>query len=237
MKVAILISGQPRSFERGYEELRRAYLDRYDCDVFFHTWDDEKFAATRFFFDRPAHEYTMVEEWKQRIVELYQPKAYLFEKPIVFDNSNIIDPIWRQPLQNTKSMFYSLHKAFDLTTTGYDCYIRTRFDLRYEQSTLDLENLDLTKLHVWNWDTDSRVKDRGYYDVFAIGSYDTTSIYSEIYPKLDWYLNYDVTYKQSLQGDSALRNEYLLRWHLNSSGVPVHVHSTSIPHADGHIIR
>jgi hypothetical protein len=237
MKVAILISGQPRNFERGYEELRRAYLDRYDCDVFFHTWDDEKFAATRFFFDRPAHEYTMVEEWKARIVELFQPKTYLFEKPIVFDNSNIVDPIWRQPLQNSKSMFYSVYKAFGLTTGGYDCYIRTRFDLRYETATLDLNTLDFSKLHVWNWDTDPRVKSRGYYDVFAIGSYDTVGVYSQVFPRMDWYLQNDVEYRQFLQGDSILRNEYLLRWHLETSGVPIEIHPTNIPHADGQIIR
>lgn len=242
MKVAILISGQPRNFERGYQELSQAYLEHYDCDVFFHTWDDEKFEATRFFFDRPAHEYTMVEEWKQRIIELYTPKHHSFEKPIQFDNNNIIDPLWRQPLQNSKSMWYSVRQAFALTNDTYDVYIRTRFDLRYEPSLKDITKLDLNKLHVWNWDTDERVKHRGIYDVFAVGNYETMGIYCSLFDRMDWYLKFDEEYKKSLQGgwpgqDSGLRNEYLLRWHLQLSGVPIEIHQNTIPHADGHIIR
>lgn len=237
MKVAILISGQPRNFHQGYEELKRAYLDRYECDIFLHTWKDNTFTATQFFHDRPVNQYNLEEGWEEELLELYQPLKATFEPPQTFDNNNIIDPVWRQPLQNTKSMFYSIHQAFNLTTPEYDVYIRTRFDLRYEKATLELESLNTNKLHLWNWDTDPRVKDRGYYDVFAIGSYDTIGIYSNVFPRLDWYLNYDIAYKQFLEGDSGLRNEYLLRWHLTNSGVPVTIAPTYIPHADGQIIR
>ncbi len=242
MKVAILISGQPRNFERGYNELYEAYLSKYDCEVFFHTWYDTKFAATQFFHDRPVQEYVMKEKWVADLLELYKPVFSKFDKPKVFDDKGIVDPIWRQPLQNSKSMWYSVQQAFSFAPKGYDAYIRTRFDLRYEQATLDLESLDLSQLHLWDWDTDSRVKHRGHYDVFAVGNYDTMGIYSQVFSKIDWYLNYDERYKQFLSGgwpgqDSGLRNEYLLRWHLETSGVPVKVHTNIIPHADGHIIR
>lgn len=242
MKVAILISGQPRNFERGYEELRQSYLNKYDCDVFFHTWDDGKFAATQFFFDRPTQEYTLDDGWQQRITDLYHPKNYLFEKQIIFDNKNIIDPVWRQPLQNSKSMWHSAKQSFALTNDAYDVYIRTRFDLRYEPSLVDITKLDLNKLHAWDWDTDARVKHRGIYDVFAIGTYETMGIYCSLFDRMDWYLKHDEEYEKFLQGgwpgqDSGLRNEYLLRWHLQTSGVPIQIHQNTIPHADGHIIR
>jgi hypothetical protein len=242
MKVAIVVSGQPRNFEQGYAELKQAYLDRYDCDVFFHTWKDTKFAATQFFHDRPVQEYPMEQSWMDTLVELYNPAHSTFDPPKVFDDKKIVDPMWRQPLQNSKSMWYSVQQAFAVVPKGYDVYIRTRFDLRYEPSTLDLEALDLSMLHVWDWDTDSRVKHRGYYDVFAVGTYDTIGIYSQVFSKIDWYLNYDEHYKKFLSGgwpgqDSGLRNEYLLRWHLTTSGVKVIEHTNTIPHADGQIIR
>lgn len=242
MKVAILISGQPRNFDKGYQELHNAYLSKYDCDVFYHTWDEARFEATQFFPNRPPNRYILGDEWKAELNELYQPLRLELEKPIIFDNKNVVDPMWRQPLQNSKSMWYSVMKSFLLTNRGYDVYIRTRFDLRYESSLKDLDKLDLSKLHVWDWDTDDRVKHRGYYDVFAIGSYETIGIYSKLYHRMDWYLNDDIEYKKFLQGgwpgqDSGLRNEYLLRWHLTTSGVPIEVHKNVIPHADGHIIR
>jgi hypothetical protein len=242
MKVAILISGQPRNYHKGYLLLKKAYLDRYDCDVFINTWEGSTFQATQFFSDRPPNEYELEDEWESRIWSLYKPKSRRVSKPIVFDNKNIVDPVWRQPLQNTKSMFYSIRGAYDLAEeyvrpNKYDCYIRTRFDLQYEESTLDLESLDLSKLHVWKWDTDPRVRHHGYYDVFAIGNHDVMGIYSNVFPKIDWYLNYDEDYQRFLEGDSKLRNEYLLRWHLTTSGVDVVEHETNIPHADGQIIR
>lgn len=242
MKVAILISGQPRNFDKGYKELYESYLSKYNCDVFFHTWDDTKFKATQFFHDRPPNEYLMEDTWKDELIQLYNPKKFEIEPPQIFDNKKIVDPIWRQPLQNSKSMWYSVMKAFQLVPDGYDVYIRTRFDLRYEPSLIDLSTLDLTKLHVWDWDTDERVKHRGYYDVFAVGTYDHIGIYSELYNKINWYLQYDDEYTAFLQGgwpgqDSKLRNEYLLKWHLMQSGVQVETHKNKIPHADGQIIR
>lgn len=242
MKVAILISGQPRNYRHGFWELKKSYLEKYKCDIYFHTWDDISFKATQFFVNRPVQEYNMDADWKPYLIDLYKPKQYKFDTPMVFDKNNIVDPIWRQPLQNSKAMWYSVLQSFSLVPKGYDCYIRTRFDLRYEESTLQLESLDLSKLHVWDWDTDLRVKHRGYYDVFAIGNYETMGIYSQVYNRMDWYLKHDEKYKEFLQGgwpgqDSPLRNEYLLRWHLTSSGVPVEIHSNKIPHADGQIIR
>lgn len=242
MKIAILISGQPRNYKQGYLELKNAYLDRYDCDIVFHAWDSPAQTATQFFSDRPVNTYTFEDGWQDELLELYKPVNHKFEEPIIFDNKNIVDPIWRQPLQNSKAMWYSVQQAFLLTSQGYDGYIRTRFDLRYEPSTMDISALDLNKINVWDWDTDSRVKHRGFYDVFAVGSYDSIGIYSHVFSKMDWYLNFDENYKRHLQGgwpgqDSGLRNEYLLRWHLQSSGVPVEAHKNVIPHADGQIIR
>jgi hypothetical protein len=237
MKVAILISGQPRNFDKGFLALKSAYLDKYDCDVYYHTWNSTSFRATQFFSNRPPNTYEYDVNWHVRLSDMYSPTDYVLEVPKQFDDKNIIDPVWRQPLQNTKSMFYSVKQAFDLTPMGYDCYIRTRFDLMYEESTLDLETLDLSKIHVWEWDTDIRVRHRGVYDVFAIGNYETIGIYSNVFPRIDWYLNHDQEYIKYLEGDSRLRNEYLLKWHLLQSGVSVQTHPTSIPHADGQIIR
>ena len=242
MKIAILISGQPRNYIEGYEEIKKAYLDRYDCDVYIHTWEGGNFEATQFFANRPRYTYQYKETYLNEILELYKPVQYKFEQPIIFDDKNIIDPIWRQPLQNTKSMWYSIAKAYNLIQKDYDLIIRTRFDLRYEISTLDLESLDANKLHIWNWDTDERVKHKGYYDVFAIGNKTNIGIYSSVYSKINWYLNYDREYIEFLKGnwpgqDSGLRNEYLLRWHLTQANVDIQIHNTQIQHADGQIIR
>ena len=40
MKVAICISGLPRNYEQGFKELKKWFLNKYDCDVYIHTWYD-----------------------------------------------------------------------------------------------------------------------------------------------------------------------------------------------------
>ena len=43
MKVALLFFGQPRYLDddRAYNDYKRLILDRYDTDVYIHTWFDE----------------------------------------------------------------------------------------------------------------------------------------------------------------------------------------------------
>ena len=42
MKVAVCISGLPRNYEQGFKELKKWFLNKYDCDVYIHTWYDTK---------------------------------------------------------------------------------------------------------------------------------------------------------------------------------------------------
>lgn len=252
MKVAILISGQPRNYLQGYENLKKAYLDRYDCDVFFHTWEGGHFEASHFNPNEPKRIYEPKGDYIGDLIQLYKPTGMITEPQRVFDDTGVVDPIWRQPLQHSASMWYSVMKAYSCFDSGYqylkseenryDVFIRTRFDLQYEESTLELENLDMSKLHIWEWKTDERVRHRGYYDVFAIGNEGNIRMYSSLFPRLNWYLNYDESYRKFLSGgwpgqDSGLRNEYLLKWHLLNCGVEMEIHPTMIDGADGHILR
>ena len=38
LKIALCFSGQPRSFEKGFEYYQKNLFDHYDVDVFIHTW-------------------------------------------------------------------------------------------------------------------------------------------------------------------------------------------------------
>jgi hypothetical protein len=58
MKIAVCISGQPRNYEQGYYELKKWFLDRYDCDVYFHTWKDTQSSFTLSHNFTETHQYT-----------------------------------------------------------------------------------------------------------------------------------------------------------------------------------
>jgi hypothetical protein len=237
MKIAICISGQSRNFKQSYISLKKHFLDKYDCDVYFHSWKTPTFESTN--FGNGNYQYSLTEHDYNELIELYQPKKYILEEPIVFDSSGYKCPIWRQPLNNTLSMFYSIYKASQLIKEKYDYVVRTRFDIDYSYFNLSLpkEGINIPK-----WNTDIRVKHRGYYDVFAIGDSISMKIYSEVFSNIILYVTNDPQIFKFLEGgwpgqDSPLRNEYLLKWHLLKHHIKVSELSTKEDKADVGLIR
>jgi len=237
MKLAICISGQPRNFKQSYESLKTYFLDKYDCDIYFHTWKTDSFESTNFGFGN--QQYNLNEKDFNDLINLYQPKNYILENPIVFDASGYKCPIWRQPLNNTLSMFYSIYRSFQLIEGNYDYVIRTRFDVNYSNFNLEFpeEGIILPE-----WNTDIRVKSRGYYDVFALGKPEDMKIYSQVFSNIISYVTNDEDFLNFLTGgwpgqDSPLRNEYLLKWHLLKNNIKVKELPTLEIKADVGLIR
>ena len=237
MKIAICISGQARNFKQSYDSLKTYFLDKHDCDIYFHTWKTPNFESTNFGFGN-TH-YSLTDNDYNDLIQLYKPKDYIIEKPIVFDASGIKCPIWRQPLNNSLSMFYSIYKSTQLIEGEYDYVVRTRFDIDYSKFNLELpqEGIILPE-----WNTDIRVKDRGYYDVFAIGKQQDMIIYSEVFSNVISYVTDDTDLFYSLSGgwpgqDSPLRNEYLLKWHLVKNSIKIKVVPTLEEKSDVGLIR
>lgn len=237
MKIAVCISGQPRNFKKSYTSLKSNFLDKYNCDIFFHSWKTSNFESTN--FGGGNHQYNLSEKNYKELVNLYKPKNYILEQPITFDDSGYKCPIWRQPLNNTLSMYYSIYKSFQLVKSNYDYIIRTRFDLNYNDLNLAFPKEGIT---LQEWNTDIRVKHRGYYDAFAIGKQQDMITYSKVFCNVISYISNDQNYLKFLQGgwpgqDSPLRNEYLLKWHLLKNNIKVNELTTNNKSAAVGIIR
>jgi hypothetical protein len=139
MKIALCFAGLPRHFEKGYEYYKRNLLDRYDVDVFFHTWDDTE------------HE---------KVAELYRPKDYSTSKKL---DANTINTTYTRcadainfPAYATVSSFFSIYHSCLLKTNyeirngfKYDWVIKTRFDYALN-IPLPLEQLDSERVYVPN---------------------------------------------------------------------------------------
>jgi hypothetical protein len=221
MKIAVCICGEPRNYKNSFETIKKSFLKDEDCDFYFHTWNNEKFTSTNFGFGQ--HEYSLSEDSYKEIIDLYQPINYKIENPILFDASGYKCPIWRQPLNNTLSMYYSIYQTFLLIDKNieYDYVVRTRFDIDYTIFNPIFNN----KLQIPIWhNTDKRCIHRGVDDNFAMGSYDDIKRYSSLFCYAISYITNNDEYFNSLSGGwpgqgSPLRNEYLLKWHLESQKV------------------
>lgn len=165
MKIALVLYGQPREYERGHATIS-AYLKDADVDVFYHCWtlkESETFAAAPWRFIDPATlQYTSSSP--DRLRELYRPIAYAYELQTdeVLAGAAYTDTLAyantvgqkRDNCRNVMFQMYSRTKARHLVAayvassgTRYDAVLTTRFDIG-QMPTTPLERLDLTKTYV-----------------------------------------------------------------------------------------
>jgi hypothetical protein len=151
MKVAVILTGHMRSWEQVFPNFKEKVLDKYNPDVFIHTWTDEgwwtpgdKVTETGVFDDSPSLDIGA-------IIEAYQPKDFRLEDW----NKSIVDdvPTFNQHFEergkkfqnfahkprNILSMFYKLSAGVGLMNdyaaingVQYDLVIRMRPDMIIE---------------------------------------------------------------------------------------------------------
>jgi hypothetical protein len=131
-RVALCLSGQPRSLSLATTSIKKHIVDFYNADVFCHAWHlyEQKKYKNYYNESDPSHYGQYSFDSIVDICENYQPKSLTLEHPCF--------------LENTKSMIYSMCKAIKAksdyersTTRVYDIVIRTRYDLKlYEDFTL-----------------------------------------------------------------------------------------------------
>lgn len=117
MKIALVFSGQARAFKTSYDFYHKNLLKNYDVDVFFHTWTHPRVAPNE-------------------LLELYKPKAYIFQNtPKDFSTVPLLHSKNQTLPRNIYLQFYSIYHSFRIledhlrnTLSTYDFAIRSRFD-------------------------------------------------------------------------------------------------------------
>lgn len=199
MKVAILLSGQLRQVELGYSYIFKNLMDGYDCDVFIHSWYDEKDQNKKF---SSWWEAKFDSNSKNTAVELYNPKSYLFEVPKFFDRKDYdasqYEGTYR--VDATLSMFYSIKKCNELkniysteNNIKYDVVVRVRFDFGIFNKIL-YENFDFIN-HIYFKDDCSHEVGVCMNDHFAFGSEKNMDVYCNTFDVIyDLYKNYNTPF-------------------------------------------
>lgn len=237
MKVALILSGQPRSVQRGFEGLFNSILMHYDVDTFIHTWFDENDLSTHSII--PGRENDCLDpNALSELTNLYQPKRFLVQHPrdwkIVYDFTDdcfIKAWSWAQDRINsakiyasniTNSMFYSTMMAnlikedyALINNIKYDVVIKNRID--YAPKTfVNLNQLTIDENYFYYQDLSQ--PDGMISDWFAIGSNTSMNYYSSLY-----YNIYQLIQK-SIKEEGYWCNELLLKHHFkdtNFNTIPV----------------
>jgi hypothetical protein len=189
MKIALVLSGQTRSYEQGYEYINKNLLSRYDVDVFFHTWS---------------------KNWNNKILELYNAKQALVEDPSIFGEFKQYRIVSEShPAKNTIMMYRSMKYADSLRQNSgieYDWIVRTRFDFALNKK-INFEELDSNKMYFC--DTRKNEQRTTVHDQFVIANSNDMKTYCNVYENIDAYHS---------EG-CVVNGEDLLIWHLNKNNL------------------
>jgi hypothetical protein len=213
LKLALCLSGQARGLIKAKKYVKENLLDRYDVDVFAHTW-------------KPSGGILKIKLFED-INFLYDPIHLAYDYPLpVTTNADMVVPNSSHPANFCTSMFYSIYKANDLRIRhqitkeiNYDFVIRSRFDLALNK-VIDFSSLEKGKVYV-SKDTDG--PNALLNDQFAIADPDTMNIYASTFLHLRKLYDSGV----SLCGHEMLQ-EQLLR-----NSIPVERIDINHPFVDG----
>lgn len=178
-KLALCLSGQPRSYFDAYQYIKKNLLDHFNVDVFVHSWkNSNKLIQLKIY---------------EEINSIYSPKLLLFDNALDETiNSDLVVPNSSHPAHFCTSMFYSLHKADHFRIASeiclgqrYDFVIRTRFDHALN-CVLDFNRMKKGKVYI-SKDTDG--PNPLLNDQFAIADPETMKIYSSTFLFLRHHYN------------------------------------------------
>jgi len=217
MKIAVLISGQPR-FTIGFKSFLSNLIGYKQADYFCYISKDDAIYKS----DIPAISTEWASsnlDWEYKTIQSILNNTGLIKSLKISDDIHQVFPAVDKVhcvtnTDNVFKMFYNIYQANKLredyekeNNFKYDLVIRTRPDLSLE-SVLDLNSIKLEKKEILMpnnaWFGDPLAN-----DVFAAGSSDAMSIYADLYPlKIKEYNNNGVIFHpESILGAHLLSNQ------------------------------
>jgi len=200
MRIAICLSGQPRTPEIGFKFIKKYLIDpnkEHQIDFFLHAWYDEKEIGKAWDSAQPYPEgkngYIKTGTDKF-LLNSYKPLKYIIEHQKDFSNHTISFNSHFSAKQNIlASFFYSMNKSSELkkeyekeNNFKYDMVIRTRYDLAY-MKPVDFSQFkpNLDKIIVpakFQTDQDNfNNKNKPMVDIFAASTSENMDIFCDIY--------------------------------------------------------
>jgi hypothetical protein len=219
MKVALCLSGHLRKFDQTYPSLQKYFLDRYDCDIFIHTWDKLGYQSN---FRKDQ----IINNTNDRINDI----NFLFKpKKIIVEHSSFIDELRKEaniyaphlvtqpkPAHHMASMFYKIYACNELrkhyqleTNVEYDWVVRSRTDLLFHGNVTIPEHDIENKIFMPR----STFHSHWYNDQFAIASPNNMDVYSSAFFDIPEYFHIrEEYYPEKFMMWSLNKKDFTAEW-------------------------
>lgn len=138
MKLAVLLFGHLRTYEKCYKKLKEHLLDLYDCDVFMHTWSTTEAGVSWQNHNGSSQRAKNKSSYevKEKLIEIYNLKDILIEEQESKDFGSIVACGGVRPIRATQCMLHSMDsvrkikdKWADENKVNYDYVLFIRPDV------------------------------------------------------------------------------------------------------------
>lgn len=236
MKIALCLSGQPRNAIQTSSRIKKFIIENNNVDVFMHAWYD----PSNLSFEKrcPGHWNRSAEiDIDKKLIDLYKPKACVFEKQKHWSNPNIrvteenikrffdyglkdpngietfgnyiVDICHSQWYSNTRVNFLKEQYALE-NNILYDCVIKLRYDVSPNiKINFNNRHFDNSMLYYQQLNQPLNMVS----DWFAMGSNKVMNVWSSLYYFIEPLCS------QVISEENAWCNELLLRNHLKNNNI------------------
>lgn len=212
MRVAVILTGHMRCWEQVYPKFKERVIDKYNPDIFIHTWEDEAYWDPH---SRAGIAEGTPKVDAQRIFDTYKPTILQQERwsdmKAIFENRAMPFVNYYHVPKNIISMLYKMHAGVSLmeqhvALTGkyYDLVIRMRPDLVFNQ---DLPDFDPAYFYTLGF---KNHMGKGTSDMIQVGSMFSVSLFSKL------ILHLPILYEQT----KLLCPHELSEHYIKSLGIP-----------------
>jgi hypothetical protein len=224
MKVAVILTGHSRDYNKSFDSFNKNVLEKYDCDVYFNTWDVNQASPDRNInrtFNIPqkkvdtnsiVSQYTPhlkkynFENWDEYQINRFDPIKFLDRDGDVFKvNERAIyhGSYW---VERLRDQWWMVQKAWNLidNPNDYDVVFRSRFDLNIEHIQFKKAKFVVPKSEVefhkigTNWS-----------DHMAYGEPDSMQKYCNMFDHIETlYNNYNIDISHAEQMSEFYMREF-----------------------------
>jgi len=153
-RICLMICGQARFFEKGYESIKKYIIDKYNPDVYIHTWSHPSEKAHTSPWNNLGS-ISITSSDIERYIKIYSPKKYKIQEELtkseidsVLGDQLYIRTSHPQTKYNLYSYLYSVKECYNLIEIPniYDCFIILRCDLEIYK----FPNPSKTHINLWD---------------------------------------------------------------------------------------
>jgi len=135
MKVALIMYGHLRTYKKCHAKLKQNFIDKYNADVFIHTWDEIE-AKTKSWHNRHMDVTTLSKTNLTDLKNIYSPKGLLIEHQSDMETADLTTPNNAISALGQERMLHSMFMADQLKSDyetknnfKYDVVVKIRPDI------------------------------------------------------------------------------------------------------------